>query len=79
MKRISTHIVDLVLGKASFSEQQLLENYVAALDEVVRLKPSAAKGRYVRGITVSSTMGPGVRIDPARLKPGDEEELAVPA
>ena len=57
-----------MIGKASFSEQQLVENYTAALDEVVRLKPSTSKGRYVKKITVSSTMGPGVPVDPATTR-----------
>jgi large subunit ribosomal protein L1 len=56
------------IGKASFSEQALVENYAAALDEVLRLKPSAAKGRYVRKATMSSSMGPGVPVDPNRVK-----------
>ena len=51
------------IGKASFTETQLVENYAAALDEVLRLKPSAAKGRYIKKATFSSTMGPGVRVD----------------
>jgi large subunit ribosomal protein L1 len=53
----------LVIGKASFSEQQLVENYAAALDEVVRAKPSAAKGKYLRKITFTTTMGPGIQVD----------------
>ncbi|MQA81401.1 MAG: 50S ribosomal protein L1 [Streptosporangiales bacterium] len=53
-----------VIGKASFDEQQLVENYTAAFDEVVRLKPSTSKGRYVKKVTMSSTMGPGVQVDP---------------
>ena len=56
------------IGKASFTEQALVENYAAALDEILRLKPSAAKGRYVRKTTMSSTMGPGVPVDPNRVK-----------
>ena len=52
------------IGKASFSETQLVENYAAALDEILRAKPSAAKGRYVKKATISTTMGPGVPIDP---------------
>ncbi len=55
-----------IIGKASFSVEQLMENYTAAVDEVLRLKPSASKGRYVRKITLSTTMGPGVSIDPSR-------------
>jgi large subunit ribosomal protein L1 len=58
----------LVIGKASFSEEQLVQNYAAALDEIVRAKPSAAKGRYLRKITFSTTMGPGVPVDPNRTK-----------
>ena len=57
------------IGKASFTEQALVENYAAALDEILRLKPSAAKGRYLRKATMSSTMGPGV---PGRPQPGEE-------
>ena len=56
------------IGKASFTETQLVENYAAALDEVLRLKPSAAKGRYVKKATFSSTMGPGVQVDTNRVK-----------
>jgi large subunit ribosomal protein L1 len=53
-----------IIGKASFSEQQLSENFAAALDEIQRLKPSAAKGRYLKKITLSTTMGPGIPVDP---------------
>jgi large subunit ribosomal protein L1 len=53
----------LILGKKSFDEQSLLENYVAVLDEIVRAKPAAAKGRYIKSITISTSMGPGVKID----------------
>ena len=56
------------IGKASFTEQALVENYAAALDEILRLKPSAAKGRYLRKATMSSTMGPGIQLDPNRVK-----------
>jgi large subunit ribosomal protein L1 len=56
------------IGKASFDEVQLVENYAAALDEVLRLKPSAAKGRYVKKATFSTTMGPGIPVDPNRVK-----------
>jgi large subunit ribosomal protein L1 len=58
----------LVMGKHSFGEQQLLENYLAIVDEILRAKPASSKGRYVRSITISTTMGPGVRVDPARVK-----------
>jgi large subunit ribosomal protein L1 len=57
-----------IIGKASFSTEQLQQNYFAALDEVLRLKPSASKGRYIRKITFSTTMGPGVPVDPNRVK-----------
>jgi large subunit ribosomal protein L1 len=54
-----------VIGKASFTDRALVENYAAALEEVVRLKPAAAKGRYVKKITFTTTMGPGVPVDPS--------------
>jgi large subunit ribosomal protein L1 len=63
----------LVIGKKSFSEGDLAANFGAVVDEVLRAKPAAAKGRYLRSITVSSTMGPGVRIDPTRAKDLEEE------
>jgi large subunit ribosomal protein L1 len=66
--------VHVVIGKKSFDERQLVENYAAVLDEVVRAKPSAAKGRYIRQITLTSTMGPGIHVDPARTR-GIIEEL----
>ena len=56
------------IGKASFTEQALVENYAAALDEILRLKPSAAKGRYLKKATMSTTMGPGIPLDPNRVK-----------
>jgi len=66
--------VHVSLGKKSFSERQLVENYAAVLDEVIRAKPSAAKGRYIRRIALTTTMGPGIHIDPARTR-GIVEEL----
>jgi large subunit ribosomal protein L1 len=66
--------VHLLIGKKSFSERQLLENYATILEEIVRAKPSAAKGRYIRTITLTTSMGPGVRIDPAKTR-GIVEEL----
>ncbi|HSK27201.1 MAG TPA: 50S ribosomal protein L1 [Jiangellales bacterium] len=57
-----------IIGKASFSEQQLVENYAAAMDEITRLKPSAAKGRYVRKATMAASMGPGIPLDPTRTR-----------
>ena len=56
------------IGKVSFTETQLAENYGAALDEIVRLKPSASKGRYIRKTTISTTMGPGIPVDPNRTR-----------
>src|SRR5215467_13769160 len=58
----------LVIGKASFSVEQLVENYAAALDEIIRAKPSAAKGRYLKKVTFSTTMGPGIPVDPNRTR-----------
>jgi large subunit ribosomal protein L1 len=66
----------LVIGKTSFTETQLLENYATALDEVLRAKPSAAKGRYIRKISVSTTMGPGIPVDPADTHPMPAEASA---
>ncbi len=56
--------VHLIVGKASFEPSALLQNFATALDELIKAKPPAAKGRYIKGITISSTMGPGVRVDP---------------
>jgi large subunit ribosomal protein L1 len=64
--------VHLMIGKSSFDERQLLENLQAVLDEIQRAKPAAAKGKYVKGVTISSTMGPGVKVDAARA--GDHTE-----
>jgi large subunit ribosomal protein L1 len=72
-----TAIVHLTIGKTSFEERQLLENYAAVLDEIIRAKPAAAKGRYIRSITLASTMGPGIKIDPSRTR--DILEEAAPA
>jgi large subunit ribosomal protein L1 len=66
-----------IIGKASFSKQALLENYAAALDEVIRLKPAAAKGRYIKKATVSVTMGPGIPVDPNRTRGLTEDEAAA--
>lgn len=62
------------VGRASFSEDQLTDNYLAALDEILRAKPSAAKGRYVKKVTVSATMGPGVPVDPQATSRGSADE-----
>jgi len=67
--RVDRHAnLQFVIGKASFSAEQLADNYGAALDEVLRLKPASSKGRYVKKITVSTTNGPGVPVDPSRTK-----------
>ena len=67
--RVDRHAnLHFIIGKASFSEAQLAENYAAALEEVLRLKPSSSKGRYLKKVTVSTTMGPGVQVDPNRVK-----------
>ena len=77
--------VHVTIGKKSFDERQLVENYAALMDELMRAKPSAAKGRYIKTVTLTSTMGPGIHVDPARTR-GIVEELeetqaeeAVPA
>src|SRR5437870_8512625 len=66
--------VHLPIGKKSFDERALVENYAALVEEIVRAKPAAAKGRYIRGVTLTTTMGPGVHVDPARTR-GIVEEL----
>jgi large subunit ribosomal protein L1 len=60
--------VHVSIGKKSFGERQLVENYAALLDEIVRAKPAAAKGRYIRQITLTSTMGPGIHVDPQKTR-----------
>jgi large subunit ribosomal protein L1 len=69
--------VHVPVGKASFERAKLLDNVRAVVDELVRAKPAAAKGRYIRSITLASTMGPGVRIDPNRARVTDEEMAEV--
>jgi large subunit ribosomal protein L1 len=67
--RVDKHSnLHLIIGKASFSPEQLVDNYAAVLDEVLRSKPSAAKGKYLRKVAVATTMGPGVQIDPNVIK-----------
>ena len=67
--RVDKHSnLHLIIGKASFSETQLIDNYAAVLDEVLRAKPSAAKGKYLKKVTLTTTMGPGVPIDPKLVK-----------
>jgi large subunit ribosomal protein L1 len=65
--------VHVPIGKASFTKEQLVENFRAVIDELQRAKPAAAKGRYIRAVSVASSMGPGIKIDPARVRVTDEE------
>ena len=75
--RVDRHAnLHFIVGKASFTTKQLAENFYAAADEVSRLKPSAAKGRYVKKVTFSSTMSPGVRVDPTKLRASKDEASA---
>jgi len=74
-----TAIVHLVIGKRSFEDRALLENYAAVIEEVIRAKPSVAKGRYLRSITIASTQGPGIKVDPTRTRDIVEEAPAVAA
>jgi large subunit ribosomal protein L1 len=63
--RVDKHSnLHLIIGKTSFADRALIENYAAALEEVIRLKPSAAKGKYVKKIAITTTMGPGIPVDP---------------
>jgi len=72
-----TAIVHLVIGKTDFEERALLENYAAVIDELIRAKPSAAKGRYIHSVTFASTMGPGIKVDPTRTRDIVEEPVAA--
>jgi large subunit ribosomal protein L1 len=72
-----TAIVHMTVGKTSFPDEQLLDNYQAIIEEMIRAKPSAAKGRYIRSIVMASTMGPGVKIDPSRTRDLVETEGAA--
>jgi large subunit ribosomal protein L1 len=76
-----TAIVHLTIGKTSFDDLALLQNYAAVIEELIRAKPSAAKGRYLRTVTVASTMGPGVKVDPSRTRDilGEGAETAATA
>jgi large subunit ribosomal protein L1 len=73
----SRGVVQVPIGKVSFSREQLLANFRAVMDELQRVKPAAAKGRYVKSVAISSTMGPGIDVDVSRLRVTDEE--LVPA
>jgi large subunit ribosomal protein L1 len=70
-------IVHLVIGKREFEERRLLENYAAVIEELIRAKPSAAKGRYIRSVTFATTMGPGIKVDPSRTRDIVEEPVAA--
>jgi large subunit ribosomal protein L1 len=72
-----TAIVHLVIGKSDFDERPLLENYAAVIEELIRAKPSAAKGRYIRSVTLASTMGPGIKVDPSRTRDIAGEPVAA--
>ena len=72
-----TAIVHLVIGKASFDEKRLLENYAAVIEELIRAKPAVAKGRYLRSIALTTTMGPSVKVDPSRTRDFLEEAPAA--
>src|SRR6202453_3767051 len=72
-----TAIVHLVIGKLSFDERKLLENYAAVIEELVRARPSAGKGRYIRSVTLTSTMGPGIKGDSSKTREIIEEAPAA--
>jgi large subunit ribosomal protein L1 len=74
-----TAIVHMTVGKTSFPDEQLLENYQAVIEELIRAKPSAAKGKYIRSVVMASTMGPGVKVDPSRTRDLVDTAEAVPA
>jgi large subunit ribosomal protein L1 len=69
--------VHCIIGKKSFGEQQLLENYLAVVEELLRAKPSAAKGKYIMSLTMASTMGPGITIDTNRIKDTEAQPVSV--
>jgi len=69
--------VHAIIGKKSFSEEQLLQNYLAVVDEILRAKPSAAKGKYIHTLTVATTMGPGISIDTNRMKDTETRPVTV--
>jgi large subunit ribosomal protein L1 len=76
--RVDKHAnLHLIIGKSSFSDTQLVQNYAAALEEIIRLKPSAAKGRYLRKATVATSMGPGVPLDVSRTRNLEAEETVT--
>jgi large subunit ribosomal protein L1 len=74
-----TAIVHMTVGKTSFPDEHLLDNYQAVIEELIRAKPSAAKGKYIRSIVIASTMGPGVKVDPSRTRDLVEQEAGAAA
>jgi large subunit ribosomal protein L1 len=74
-----TAIVHMVVGKTSFDDEALLGNYQAIIEELIRAKPSAAKGRYLHSIVLASSMGPGIKVDPSKTKDLTEEEAVAAA
>ena len=74
-----TGCVHMIIGKKSFPEQALIENYLTVIDEMLRAKPSAAKGKYIKTLTLATTMGPGIAIDTNRLKGTDAQQQAASA
>jgi large subunit ribosomal protein L1 len=74
-----TAIVHMTVGKTSFPDDHLLENYQAVIEELNRAKPSAAKGKYIRSVVMASTMGPGVKVDPSRTRDLVEQEAGAAA
>jgi len=76
--RVDKHAnLHFIIGKVSFDEKNLVENYAAALEEILRLKPSSSKGRYITKATMSTTMGPGIPLDASRTRNLTEEEAAT--
>jgi large subunit ribosomal protein L1 len=69
--------VHLTIGKTSFDDVALLQNYTALLEEIIRAKPPGAKGRYIKSITLACTMGPGVKVDPSRTRSEQEAPAAA--
>ncbi|HEY3502531.1 MAG TPA: 50S ribosomal protein L1 [Actinocatenispora sp.] len=76
--RVDKHSnLHLIIGKVSFDERQLVENYAAVLDEVLRAKPASSKGKFLKKISMSTTMGPGIQVDPNRTRNLTEDEVPV--
>ena len=71
-------LIHVAIGKRSFDETQLVENYASVLDELLRVRPASAKGRYIKTITLASTMGPGIKLDPSRTRDLLEEKESAP-